>query len=123
MNAPARTTCYFVAGGGVVLGVLDGDPDVVVSVDEPGVAVGGGVLGGEADGVRSLLGRSPTRLEPLSVQAVARVATSASAERPKSALFMDTPPWGFDPGAHLQRRCHRRTGGAQRGPHSPAAIA
>jgi hypothetical protein len=98
VNAPVRTTCYFVPDDGLVLlGVLDGDPDVVVSLDELGVAVGGGVLGGEADGVRSL-GRSPTRLEPLSVQAVARVAMSASAERPKSALFMDAPPWGFDRG-------------------------
>ena len=89
--------CYFVpADGLVLLGVLDGDPDVVVSFDELGVAVGGGVVGGEADGVRSL-GRSPTRLEPLSVQAVARVAMSASADRPKSALFMDAPPWGFRP--------------------------
>jgi len=115
--------CYFVpADGLVLLGVLDGDPDVVVSFDELGVAVGGGVVGGEADGVRSL-GRSPTRLEPLSVQAVARVAMSASAERPKSALFMDAPPWSFDPGAHVQRRCHRQTGRAQRGPDSPAAIA
>jgi hypothetical protein len=98
VNAPVRPTCYFVAGGGVVLlGVLDGDPDVVVSLDVLGVAVGGGTVGGEADGVRSL-GRSPTRLEPLSVQAVARVAMSASAEKPESALFMDAPPWGFRPG-------------------------
>ena len=68
MNAPVRTTGYFVAGDGLVLlGVLDGDPDVVVSLDELGVAVGGGVVGGEADGVRSL-GRSPTRPVPLSVQ-------------------------------------------------------
>ena len=41
--------CYFVpADGLVLLGVLDGDPDVVVSFDE----LGGGVVGGEADGVR-----------------------------------------------------------------------
>jgi hypothetical protein len=110
------------ADGLVLLGVLDGDPDVVVSFDELGVAVGGGVDGGEADGVRSL-GRSPTRLEPLSVQAVARVAMSASAERPKSALFMDAPPWGFDPGGGSATWLPPTDGPEQHGPDSPAAIA
>ena len=98
LNAPARTTCYFVPDDEPgLLGVLAGDPEVVVSLDVLGVAVGGGgVVGGEADGVRSL-GRSPTRPVPLSVQAVARVATSASAVRPKSALFMTYLPGIFDP--------------------------
>jgi hypothetical protein len=69
---------------------LDGDPDVVVSLGVLGVAVGGGgVVGGEADGVRSR-GRSPTRSVPESVQAVASVPTSASAARPNSALFMSS---------------------------------
>jgi hypothetical protein len=88
--------CYFVPDDdGLVLelplGVLDGDPEEVVSLDELGVlgvAVGGGVVGGEADGVRSA-GRSPTRPVPLSEQAVARVATSASAEKPSNAFFME----------------------------------
>lgn len=85
---------YFVFDVSVLelpLGELDGDPDVVVSVDVLGVlgvAVGGGgVVGGEADGVRSL-GRLLVRLVPLSVQAVASVVTSASAVKPNSALFM-----------------------------------
>lgn len=87
--------CYFVPeDDGLVLelplGVLDGDPEEVVSLDELGVlgdAVGGGVVGGEAAGVRSA-GRSPTRPVPLSEQAVARVATSASAEKPSNAFLM-----------------------------------
>ena len=96
MHAPVREPCYFVPGDdGLVLelplGVLDGDPEVVVSVEEPGVlgvTVGGGVVVGEADGVRSV-GRSPTRPVPLSEQAVARAATSASAEKPSNAFFME----------------------------------
>jgi hypothetical protein len=90
--------CYFVPeDDGLVLelplGVLDGDPEEVVSLEELGVlgdAVGGGVVGGEAAGVRSA-GRSPTRPVPLSEQAVARVATSASAEKPSNAFFMAGP--------------------------------
>ncbi len=108
-----------------LLGVLDGDPEVVVSLEEfgvLGVAVGGsGVVGGEADGVRSL-GRSPTRLEPLSVQAVARVATSASAERTKSALFMTYLP-GYSTWGECATQVPTKDGWAQRGPHSRAAIA
>ena len=70
------------------LGALDGDPDVVVSLGVRGVAVGGGgVVGGDAAGVRSP-GRSPTRSVPESVQPVASVATSASPARPNSALLM-----------------------------------
>ena len=103
MHAPVREPCYFVPGDdGLVLelplGVLDGDPEVALSVEEPGVlgvTMGGGVVGGEADGVRSV-GRSPTRSVPLSVQAVARAATSASAEKPSNAFFMEgTSPVGF----------------------------
>ena len=91
--------CYFVPeDDGVVLELPLG---VLVSLDEGGVlgvAVGGGVVGGEADGARSA-GRSPTRPVPLSEQAVARVATSASAEKPSNAFLMagtsrlDFAPW------------------------------
>jgi hypothetical protein len=102
VHAPVREPCYFVPGDdGLVLelplGVLDGDPEVVESLEELGVlgvTVGGGVVAGEADGVRSV-GRSPTRPVPLSVQAVARVATSASAEKPSNAFFMEAPPLVF----------------------------
>jgi hypothetical protein len=97
---------YFVPGDdGLVLelplGVLDGDPEGVVSLEELGVLGvtigGGGVVGGEADGVRSV-GCSPTRPVPLSVQAVARAATSASAEKPSNAFFMEgTSPLDFAP--------------------------
>ena len=87
-----------------------------------GVAVGGGgVVGGEADGVRSL-GRSPTRPVPLSVQAVARVATSASAVRPKSALFMTYLP-GIEPGTKLATAVPPKDSRAARRPHSRVAIA
>lgn len=69
--------------------LLDGDPEVVVSRGVLGVAVGGGgVEGGDADGLRSPPGRSPTRSVPESVQAVASVETNASAARAISALFM-----------------------------------
>jgi hypothetical protein len=73
------------------LGDVDGEPEDVVSLGVRGVlgvAVGGGgVVGGEAAGVRSP-GRSPTRSVPASVQAVASVPTSASPARPNNALFM-----------------------------------
>jgi len=114
VSEPARVdaragveAAYFVPDGlapdvpeepGVELGVLElesdvvpepeGDPGVVVSVVELG---DGGMVDGDADGVRSV-GRSLTRPLPLSVQPVARVATSARAERPSSALFMNAPP-------------------------------
>ena len=78
-------------GGGVGV-VVDGAPDVVVSLGVLGVAVGGGgEVGGDAAGTRSP-GRSLTRSVPLSVHAVARVATSARAVKPSSALFMNAPP-------------------------------
>ena len=77
------------------------EPDVVLSVDELGGVVGdaagggavagGTVVGGEADGVRSA-GRSLIDPVPLSVQPAARVATSARAERPSNAFFMNAPP-------------------------------
>jgi hypothetical protein len=73
------------------------DPEPVVeSLDELGGvdgAVAGGVVvvGGEAEGDRSFR-RSLTDPVPLSVQPAASVATSASAESPKNARFMNTPP-------------------------------
>jgi hypothetical protein len=74
---------------------VDPEPDVVVSVDElggvDGDVVGGGTVGGEADGVRSA-GRSLTDPVPLSVQPAASVTTSARAESPSNAVFMNTPP-------------------------------
>jgi hypothetical protein len=72
---------------------LEGDDDVVVSLEVLGVlgvAVGGGgVVAGEADGVRSP-GRSLTRPVPDWLHADASVATSASAAKLNSALFMRT---------------------------------
>ena len=55
------------------------------------------VVGGDADGERSP-GRSLVRGVPLSVQAVASIATSARAETLSSALFMDAPPDGVRTG-------------------------
>jgi hypothetical protein len=51
----------------------------------------GGVVLGEADGVRSA-GRSPSRSERDSEQAVANVATSASAQKPESSFFIRGVP-------------------------------
>jgi hypothetical protein len=72
-----------------------------LEVEPPGVVVDDGgvegmvdgdvVVGGEADGVRSP-GRSPTRSEPDSVQAVSRPRLSATAQKPVSILFMREPP-------------------------------
>jgi hypothetical protein len=82
---------------GVELGVLELESDVVPEpVVDPEVVVSvelgeDGAVDGDADGVRSA-GRSLTRPLPLSVQPVASVATSARAERPSSALFMNAPP-------------------------------
>jgi hypothetical protein len=104
------------------------DPGVVaLGLCEPGVVVvvvsrdvlggvagdveGDVVVGGEAAGVRSRSRRSPTRSVPVSVQPTARVATSARAESPVSAFFMDAPPVVFEPtGQELQRRCRRTAG-------------
>lgn len=92
----ARRETYFVPVEPGVLGAFDdGAPDVVVSLGALGGVArgGGGVVGGDADGVRSI-GRSLTRPVSVSVQPAARVAASASAETPKSALFMNAPPDG-----------------------------
>jgi hypothetical protein len=62
---------------GVVDGLVDGDV-----VDE----------GGDAEGVRSPPGRSPTRSEPVSLQAVSSPALSARAQKPVSNLFISGPP-------------------------------
>ena len=75
----------------VPLGV-DGEPlgdDVVpdplgVVVDDGGVVV----VGGDADGVRSPPGRSPTRSVRDSLQAVSNPALSARAQKPVSNLFI-----------------------------------
>jgi hypothetical protein len=60
---------------------------------------GGGVVvvSGDADGTRST-GRSLVRGAPLSVHPVASVATSARAERPSHAFFMNIPPEGVRTG-------------------------
>jgi hypothetical protein len=63
-----------VAAGGVVLGV-DGN----------------GAVGGDADGLRSP-GRSPTRSVRDSLQAVSSPRPSATAQKPVSILFINTPP-------------------------------
>jgi hypothetical protein len=58
-----------------------------------GMVADGGVVadGGEADGDRSP-GRSPTRSEPDSLQAVSSPTPSARAQRPVSILFIGAPP-------------------------------
>jgi len=93
VTAPVSSRAYFVPEGVVLLpGVADGAG--VASLEELGALGdvlgyddGGGVVGGEAEGERSI-GRSPTRSER-SVHAAASVTTNASARQPESALFMD----------------------------------
>jgi hypothetical protein len=79
---------------GLVVSVELGDEG---DVEGDGVA-GDDVVGGDADGERSP-GRSLVRGAPLSVQAVASVATSARAEMLSSALFMNAPPDGVRSGS------------------------
>ena len=67
---------------------------------------GNGVVGGDADGERSP-GRSLVRGVPLSVQAVASVATSARAETLSSALFMTHLQMVFAPVPGLARQVPR----------------
>jgi hypothetical protein len=97
-RAPVRARDrYFVPDDEPVELEPDGELDVVESLDElggvDGDVTGGGVVvvGGEADGDRSFR-RSLTDPVPLSVQPAASVATSATAESPKNARFMSTPP-------------------------------
>jgi hypothetical protein len=75
--------------------VAEPEPDVAEPPAELGDDVlgedGVDVVGGDADGVRSP-GRSPTRPVPLSVHPAASAATSARAEMPVNALFMNAPP-------------------------------
>jgi hypothetical protein len=93
------------------LGEVEGEVEVP---DPPGVVVDGGVdgevvVGGDADGVRSP-GRSPTRSEPDSVQAVSSPAPSARAQKPVSNLFISKPPpsgVARTTGYKVQRACRR----------------
>lgn len=65
------------AGGGGALGML------------LGVLLSDGDVGGDAEGIRSFRGASPTRpLWPESVQPAASPATSARAQNPESRVFM-----------------------------------
>ena len=86
-----------VVDGGIVLGV-DGD----------------GAVGGDADGLRSP-GRSPTRSVRDSLQAVSSPRPSATAQKPVSILFINTPPpVGLrQQGRRLQRTCRRNTRSAR----------
>jgi carbon monoxide dehydrogenase subunit G len=94
--------------------VVDGELDVVESLELVlellgvlGVVTvgGGGMVDGEAAGVRSP-GRSPTR-SFRSVHALVRVATSARAVMPSSAFFMNAPPrWCSSQILTKQGRCH-----------------
>jgi hypothetical protein len=77
---------------------VDGEPDGVLD-DGGGVAVGGGVVVGEADGGWSP-GRSPTRSVRDSPQPAIRLAPAARASIALSKLFIPLPPEirAFDPG-------------------------
>ncbi len=119
MRSPAPATRRLRSGDYFVLDELpldvepgaveDGEPDVVVSFDVLGVLGvadgGGGVVAGDAAGVRSVP-RSPTR-SLRSVHAVLRVATSARAVRPSNAFFMNAPPRGIRPDVGTEQGgCH-----------------
>jgi hypothetical protein len=70
------------------------------------VTVGGGVVVGEADGVRSP-GRSPTRSVRDSPQPAIRVAPAARAMAALSKLFIEGfLPRGIDQGGVVQSGCH-----------------
>lgn len=71
--------------GELVEGEVDGEVDGVLVVG------GGGVVGGEADGVRSA-GRSPSRSFPDSVQPATSVAPANRARLVLSNFFIPHPP-------------------------------
>lgn len=73
---PEPPGCVLLGGGGGVAGVVESD----------GVRAGGGVVDGDADGVRSP-GRSPTR-SLRSVQPAITPAPSTSADMTTSNLFI-----------------------------------
>jgi carbon monoxide dehydrogenase subunit G len=92
-------------------GAVDGDPEVVESLEglrgAAGVVVGGGTVGGDAEGARSP-GRSLTDPVPLSVQPAMSVAPSARADRPSNAVFMEhTSTPVFEPSQKIARRVPR----------------
>ena len=94
------------AGGGVA----DGDDDgLVVLLPDGDVELGDDDVPGDADGVRSVLGRSPTRSVRDSLQPAIIAAPRARANTALSNFCISLPP--VDDGIHrpphrLQCKCH-----------------
>ena len=103
-ECPLPWNDYLLPDGGVV---DDGDDEllelepVVVSVERDGAP-------GEADGVRSVPGRSPTRSLRDSLQPAIIVAPRATAKTALSNFFISVPPVDGDVrrSLRLQCQCH-----------------